>query len=181
MDPNRTPPNASRTQPPLLGSGEPEPVYPPDSPFPMAPATDAPAAPDGRRGTRLWAWVAALVLAAGAATAVALLAGGSSAGRGAESAEGAAHRFVSALNSSDKQAAADISCTGFQDQARSEAASGADPAISFHLDAVTHDGDTAQARISQTFELPDGTPPQVQPIALDVIRTDGRWLVCGTR
>jgi hypothetical protein len=201
MDPHRSRPDAPGTQPPMLGSGELEPVYPPDmaappgpsAPFdqsaqsaqsagaPVVPAPPGPADAAQHTRTRTWVWVAALVLAA--ATVVAVLLFGtdrSSPGRGAGSAEAAAEQFVAALNAGDKRAAAEISCTGFQDQARSEAVSGMDPAISFHLDGVDHLGDGAQARISQTFELPDGTPPQVQPIVLDVIRTDGNWLVCGT-
>jgi hypothetical protein len=179
MDPHSPPPDPA--QPPLLGTGEPEPMYPPDLP-PAAPGAAGTAVGAAPRRNRIWLWVAALVLAAGTVVAVVLLLvhGGSSQGRGADTAERAAQQFVVALNAGDKQAAADISCDGFQDQARSEAVSGADPSISFHLEEVRRDGDTALARISQHFELPDGTPPQVQPIVLDVIRSGGRWLVCGT-
>lgn len=131
---------------------------------------------------RRWWWVAALVTVVAAGVAVLVLGlTRESTGRGAPSAAQAAQRFVAALNDGNRDAAAAIACDGFQDQARSEAASGTDPAISFQLDGVSEQGATAQARMSQRFELPGGTAPQVQPLMLSLQRAQGRWLVCGAQ
>lgn len=98
--------------------------------------------------------------------------------RGAESAKAAATTFVAAVNASNQKAATAISCDGFTDDARSAARS-AGQGIDFTLDKViTSDRTSATAFITQRLTLPLGRR-QTEPANLSVLRTSGRWLVCG--
>jgi hypothetical protein len=133
-------------------------------------------APRSRR--RLWIGLGcAGVLVAGGAVAAVVLASSGSGLRGEISATVAAHHFVAALNSGNKDDAAAVSCDNFADQARSAAASGADPGIDFVLDSVAAGDGSGTAELTQRLRV-DGKTQQ-QPYLVHLQRTDGRWLVCG--
>jgi hypothetical protein len=72
-----------------------------------------------------------------------------------------------------------VSCERFGDAARAAARSGADPAISFTLVAVTaRDKDNATASLVQLLRLSSSDAQRV-PYRLALQRGAGLWLVCG--
>ena len=97
--------------------------------------------------------------------------------RGASSAQTAATLFVNDVNSGKGDGAASIACDSFADGARSAARSGADPGISYRLGAVSVNGDSATATLTQTFNV-GGTAQQSQHV-LTLKKSGGLWLVCG--
>jgi hypothetical protein len=99
--------------------------------------------------------------------------------RGARTPALAARQFVAALNAGDRDGAAQVSCDRFGDAARAAARSGADPAISFTLVAVTaRDKDNATASLVQLLRLSSSDAQRV-PYRLALQRGAGLWLVCG--
>jgi hypothetical protein len=126
---------------------------------------------------RLWIGIgcAAVLVAGGVIAAVELSSSGEL--RGEISATLAAHHFVTALNAGNKDDAAAVACDNFADQARSAAASGADPGIDFVLDSVAAGSTSGTAELTQRLRVDGGT--QRQPYLVHLQRTDGRWLVCG--
>lgn len=100
-------------------------------------------------------------------------------GRGAETATAAATKYVAAVNAGDEKAAAAIACDNFADDARAQAGSGADAGISFRLGRVRMVSKAdAVATLTERLELPGGKAHS-QPVALAVVRSGGRWLICG--
>lgn len=101
------------------------------------------------------------------------------AARGAASARQAAVQYVAALNHGDRDAAAAISCDAFANDARSAARSGTDPSLGYTLDQlVVADRTSSTAKITQHLTLP-GETRQSRPADVAVLRSSGRWLVCG--
>jgi hypothetical protein len=140
---------------------------------------DEPEQPTGSH-LRLIVVVAALVVVVGFVVGVVLF--NSSApplGRGAESADLAAGRYVTAVNAGDEKAAADIACDRFADDARAQAGTGADRGISFRLGRVRMVSKSdAVATLTERIEFPGGKS-RAQPVALAISRSGGRWLICG--
>jgi hypothetical protein len=131
--------------------------------------------PRSRRRPWIGAGCAAVLVAGGAAATVLFSSSGGL--RGEISATLAAHHFVSALNAGDRDDAASVACDNFADQARSAAASGADPGIDFVLDSVAAGSTSGTAELTQRLRVDGKT--QRQPYLVHLQRTDGRWLVCG--
>lgn len=101
------------------------------------------------------------------------------AARGAASARQAAQQYVAALNGGDRIAATAISCDTFANDARSAARSGADPSLDYTLDKlIVGDRTSSTAMITEHWTLPGGTR-QHRPADVAVLRSSGRWLVCG--
>lgn len=101
------------------------------------------------------------------------------AARGAESAKAAATEFVAAVNAGNLTGAAAISCDPFADEARSAARSGKDPSIRYTLDSVRKDDKTsATAAIVEHLKFRDAPAQEVQS-RISVLRSSGRWLMCG--
>jgi hypothetical protein len=137
-------------------------------------ATEAP-----RSRRRLWIGAGcAAVLVAGGIIAGVVLTSSDDSLRGEITATLAARHFVAALNAGNKDGAAAVACDNFADQARSAAASGADPGIDFVLDSVAIAG-TSSGTAELTQRLRVGGSTQRQPYLVHLQRTDGRWLVCG--
>ncbi len=99
-------------------------------------------------------------------------------GRGAVSPDAAVRQFVAALNTGDEARAAAMSCDAFADQARSAARSGKDPAFRYSLGLVHRDDrSSATATVVEHLQLPGSR--QTQTNTVSVLRSQGRWLVCG--
>lgn len=134
-----------------------------------------------RRALRTRWIVAAAALIAVTAMVVGIVVFNASApgpARGAASAKTAAKEFVTALNAGDALAAAAISCAEFAEDARSAARSGKDPAFRYTLDSVRLDDTTsATAVVSAHLALPGSTQTKAHDIS--VLRSSGRWLMCG--
>lgn len=141
---------------------------------------DEPEHPSSPRHLRLIVIVAALIVVVGFVVGVVLV--NSSApplGRGAETAQAAATRYVTAINAGDQSAAADIACDSFADDARAQAGTGKDAGISFRLGRVRMVSKTdAVATVTERLVLPGGKSHS-QPVALAIERSGGRWLICG--
>ncbi len=100
-------------------------------------------------------------------------------GRGAESASAAASTFVAAINAGDENGAADIACDRFEDPARAAARTGADAGITFALGRLTMRSKTAASvSVQERITLPGGHV-HAQLLTLTIVRSGGRWLVCG--
>jgi hypothetical protein len=98
---------------------------------------------------------------------------------GAASAKAAAQQYVAAVNAGNGRGAAAISCTEFADDARAAAASGKDPDITFSLDRIdaSHKND-ATVTVTEHLRFSGGTK-QTEASRLSVLRSGGRWLMCG--
>ncbi|MGI8761808.1 MAG: hypothetical protein ACR2LF_11065 [Jatrophihabitantaceae bacterium] len=141
--------------------------------------TAAPAASAGARPSRRRLLLAVIIVAAAAVLAAVLVVtlGGGRDARGATSAQQAAQRFVTALNTGDGDAAVAISCSSFAAQARSEAHEGV-AGFRFTLGPVRSDGSgSATAQLTQLVQLPGAA--QRSSVVLTVQRVSGRWLACG--
>jgi hypothetical protein len=102
-------------------------------------------------------------------------------GRGAVTARDAAVEYVRSINTGDTTSAAKIACDSFTDDAAAAAGSGRDPGISFVLRSVRERSKTgAVAMISERTALPGGQTSS-RAASVDVVRSGGRWLVCGRR
>ncbi len=100
-------------------------------------------------------------------------------GRGAATASDAAATFVAALNNGSEKAAAAIACDSFADPAKAAARTGSDPGISFALGRLTSVSDSAaHVSVQERIELPGGQM-HTQLLTLVIVRSSGRWLVCG--
>jgi hypothetical protein len=135
-----------------------------------------------RRPTHLRAVVIAAVAVVVVGLVVGIVVFNSSApslGRGAETAQFAASTFVAAINNGNEKGAAAIACDSFANPARAAARTGSDPGISFALGRVTTVSNTvAHVSVQERIELPGGLM-HTQLLTLTIVRSGGRWLVCG--
>jgi hypothetical protein len=141
---------------------------------------EPPAAPHRPSHLRAAVVVAGLVVLVG--MVVGVLAFNNSApslGRGAVTAREAAVEYVASINAGNAARAAKIGCDSFADFAAAAARSGRDPGITFVLRSVRALSKTdAVAIISERTELPGGRI-SARAAAVEVVRSAGRWLVCG--
>jgi hypothetical protein len=147
------------------------------------PLVELPRREDGEphRAVRTWWFVVAAVIIVVVGGVVGVLVFNSAAprpGRGAESPDAAATQFVAALNAGNEARAAAISCGPFADEARSAARSGKDPAFRYSLSLVHRDDrSSATAIVVEHLKLPGSR--QTHTNTVSVLRSQGRWLVCG--
>lgn len=146
----------------------------------VGPPAPPPPAQAARPAWRRWWPIGAAVLVVVAAVTVTLvltLGPGAAAPRGARTARSAATGFVAAIDAGDRDRSVALSCDAFTDQAGQFARTGADPGIAFALVSLSPGRGSARAVVVQRLRLAGRT--QVQRIALDLTREQGRWLVCG--
>jgi hypothetical protein len=99
--------------------------------------------------------------------------------RGEASAADAAARYLAAINSGDEADAAAVACDSFADDARAAARTGSDAGIDFVLGRLhVSSKSAATVVVVERLTLPGGHR-QRHPATLNILRSDGRWLMCG--
>jgi hypothetical protein len=100
-------------------------------------------------------------------------------GRGEATAADAAARYLAAVNRGDETDAAAVACDTFADDARAAARTGSDAGISFALGRLHMSSKSAATVVVvERLALPGGHVSR-QPTALNILRSNGRWLMCG--
>jgi hypothetical protein len=100
-------------------------------------------------------------------------------GRGEATAGDAASRYLAAVNAGDETDAAAVACDTFANDARAAARTGSDAGISFALGPLRMSSKTAATVVViERLMLPGGRVHN-QPTSLNILRSGGRWLMCG--
>jgi hypothetical protein len=100
-------------------------------------------------------------------------------GRGEATAGDAAARYLTAVNAGDEADAAAVACDTFADDAKAAARTGSDAGIAFALGPLRMSSKTAATVVVvERITLPGGRVHD-QPTTLNILRSSGRWLMCG--